>query len=315
MSVELWTEKYRPTNLKDYVFRDEKFKTQCEKWIREGALPHLFLSGPSGVGKSALVGVLLKELNVPSGDILKLNASKDNSVDNIRNNVCNFAALSPFGDMKYVWLDESDYLSPNAQATLRSTIEEYHDITRFIFTCNYPHKVIPALRESRCQRFHIETLDRDTFFMRVIQILVDEDWDKETFDKDVIDNYINVTFPDMRKCINLLQQNFENNILQPLSTESLQEDGDAKLLAVALFKEGKLFEARKAIVKDFCAEENDDWFRFFYDNLDLWTENPDQQARAILKIRDGLVKSTMCADLEINIAATLVELEMIATGK
>ena len=314
MSVELWTEKYRPRSIDEYIFRDEKHKKQCEKWIREGALPHIMLSGDSGVGKSALVGVLLRELKVPDGDVLKLNASKDNSVENIRNNVCTFAALSPLGDnFKYIWLDESDFLSPASQATLRGTIEEFHDITRFIFTCNYIHKIMPAIK-GRCQNIHIETLDRDAYFLRIIEILVNEKIDQKTLNRDVIDKYIDTTFPNMRATINLLQMNFEDNILHPLDDESLQTDSDSKLKAVALFKDGKIGEARKEIVKDFRAEENDDWFRYFYDNLDFWGDTEEQQARAIIKIRDGLVKSTMCADLEINIAATLVELEQIAQG-
>lgn len=312
MAVDLWVEKYRPSSVEEFVFRDEKQKSQCKKWIeKDKTLPHLFLSGNSGVGKSALVGVLLKELKVPEADILKLNASKDNSVENIRNNVCSFASITPYGEMKYVWLDEADYLSPSAQATLRGVTEEYTDITRFIFTCNYPHKVIPAIK-GRCQCFHIESLDKDAYFMRVLEILVNEDIDQDTIDRDIIDRYIDVTYPNMRATINLLQMNFDNNVLPPLDEESLTNDSDLKMIAVALFKDGKIQEARKAIVKDFRAEENEDWFRLFYDNLDWWGDTPKQQAKAIVKIRDGLVKSTMCADLEINIAATLVELEQIA---
>ena len=172
---------------------------------------------------------------------------------------------------------------------------------------------MPAIK-GRCQNIHIETLDRDAYFLRIIEILVNEKIDQKTLNRDVIDKYIDTTFPNMRATINLLQMNFEDNILHPLDDESLQTDSDSKLKAVALFKDGKIGEARKEIVKDFRAEENDDWFRYFYDNLDFWGDTEEQQARAIIKIRDGLVKSTMCADLEINIAATLVELEQIAQG-
>ena len=95
--------------------------------------------------------------------MLELNASRENSVDSIREKVTNFVSTLPFGEFKIVLLDEADYMSPHGQAALRGVMETYHDTARFILTCNYPQKVIPALH-SRCQGFHIEKIDPIFFF-------------------------------------------------------------------------------------------------------------------------------------------------------
>ena len=155
---ELWTETYRPKTLDGYVFRDKHQKAQIENWIKEQTIPHLFLSGNAGIGKTTLAKILCNQLNIHPLDIKEINASRSNSVDDIRNDVINFVEKIPFGKFKVVILDEADWLSINSQATLRGVLEDYQDIARFIFTCNYPNKIIPAIH-SRCQGFHIEKTD------------------------------------------------------------------------------------------------------------------------------------------------------------
>ncbi len=160
---ELWTEKYRPVDINSYVFRDAKQKQQVAGWLADGALPHLLFSGAPGTGKTTLAKVLLNELGINSMDVLEINASNENNVDTIRNKITNFASTMPFGDMKYVLLDEADYITPNGQAALRGVMEMYASSCRFILTCNYPQRVIPALhsrtqglphREARRYRVH-----------------------------------------------------------------------------------------------------------------------------------------------------------------
>ena len=152
---ELWTEKYRPQEINDYVFRDTEQKRQVEGWLSTGAIPHLLFSGAPGVGKTTLAKILIHQLNVNDYDVLEINASRENSVDSVREKITNFVATMPFGEFKVVLLDEADYISPNGQAALRGVMETYASTARFILTCNYPNKVIPALH-SRCLLLYID---------------------------------------------------------------------------------------------------------------------------------------------------------------
>jgi DNA polymerase III delta prime subunit len=148
----------------------------------------LLFSGAAGIGKTTLAKILFNELDVNDLDVLEINASRTNSVDDVRDKIINFVQMIPFGDFKVVLLDEADYLSPNAQAALRGVMEEYHTTARFILTCNYPNRIIPALH-SRCQGFHIERVDITEFTARVATILVEENIE---FDLDTLDNYVKV---------------------------------------------------------------------------------------------------------------------------
>jgi len=302
---QLWVEQYRPNNVNDYVFRDSKQRKQIEGWIAEGALPHLLFSGAPGTGKTTLAKVLLHELEVDSMDILEINASNENNVDTIRNKITNFSSTMPFGDIKYVLLDEADYITPNGQAALRGVMETYHTSCRFILTCNYPNRIIPALH-SRCQGFHIEKLDVTEFTARIATICITEGVE---VDINTLDTYVQATYPDLRKCINLVQQNTMESVLQkPQDGDKAQSDW--MLSAIDLFKGGNYKEARTLICSQARPEEYDDIYKFMYRNLELWGNSETQQDQAVVIIRNGMAKSSLCADPEINLSATLIELQM-----
>ena len=116
---------------------------------------------------------------------MEINASRENNAETIRDKITNFVQMIPFGPFKVVLLDEADYLTPNAQAILRGVMEEYHTTARFILTCNYPNRIIPAIH-SRCQGFHIERVDITEFTARVATILVEENVE---FDLDTLDTF------------------------------------------------------------------------------------------------------------------------------
>jgi replication factor C small subunit len=303
---QLWVEQYRPKDIDGYVFRDEAQRDQVKQWIKEGTIPHLLFSGAAGIGKTTLAKILINALQIDEYDVLEINASRTNSVDDVRDKITNFVSTMPFGDFKIVLLDEADYLSPNAQAALRGVMEEYAQTARFIMTCNYPHKIIPALH-SRCQGFHIEKVDHTEFTARAATVLVTEGVE---FDIDTLDSYVKATYPDLRKCLNLLQMNTVDLKLKRPS-ETGTGTADYKLAMVDLFKAGKIREARTLLAAQARPEEMDEIFRWMYDNLDMWSATPEGQDEAILVIRKGLVNHVSCADAEINLSATLVELSQI----
>ena len=304
---ELWTEKYRPKDIEGYVFRDEAQREQVKQWIKAGSIPHLLFSGAAGIGKTTLAKILINALNIDAYDVLEINASRTNSVDDIRDSVVNFVSTMPFGDFKIVLLDEADYLSPNAQAALRGVMEEYSQTARFIMTCNYPHKIIPALH-SRCQGFHIEKVDHTEFTARAATVLVTEGVE---FDIDTLDSYVKATYPDLRKCLNLLQMNTVDLKLRRPS-ETGTGTADYKLAMVDLFKSGKIREARQLLCSQARPEEMEEIFKWMYNNLELFSKTLEGQDEAILAIRKGAANVSLVADQEINLSATLVELSQIA---
>ena len=299
---ELWVEKYRPKTVDGYVFRDAHQKAQVERWIKDGSIPHLLLSGNAGIGKTTLARLLFNELSINEFDIMEINASRENSAETIRDKITNFVQMIPFGDFKVVLLDEADYLTPNAQAILRGVMETYHTTARFILTCNYPNRIIPALH-SRCQGFHIEKIDQVEMFARVVHILDSEDI---KFDADVLDTVVKATYPDLRKCINMVQMNsLDGNLHSPEKGDTGEQD--YKIDMVDLFKSGKINEARKLICSQARPEEMEEVYRWMYDNIALFGDDAKQE-KAILIIKQGLVDHTLVIDAEINLSATLIRL-------
>jgi DNA polymerase III delta prime subunit len=304
---ELWVEKYRPSTVDGYVFVDDTQRQQVEKWIKDGSIPHLMLSGGPGTGKTTLAKMLINELSVDEYDVMVANGSKEARKVEWVDKLISFCQTMPYGAFKVVLIDEADYMNPNSvQPALRNLMEDYSQTVRFILTCNYPNKILPPIH-SRCQGFHIAKTDHTEFTARVATILVTEGVE---FELDTLDSYVKATYPDLRKCLNLVQPNSQTGrLVEPGASDRSVRDW--KLDCVDLFKHGKIREARTLLCQSSTPEESDEIFRWMYDNLELFGKTAEQQDQAIVIIRNGIVNIPLIADQEINLSATLVELGQI----
>jgi DNA polymerase III delta prime subunit len=299
---ELWVEKYRPKTVDGYVFRDESQRERIKGWIDSGSIPHILLSGSAGLGKTTIAKILINQLDVQDTDVMIANGSKEARKIEWVDKLITFCQTMPFGNFKVVLIDEADYMNINSvQPALRNLMEDYSHSVRFILTCNYPNKIMPAIH-SRCQHMHIAKIDQIEFTARMAEILITENIQ---FDLDALDTFVKAYYPDLRKCINTVQLNSQTGTLVGASSDS--STADYKIQMVDLFKAGKINDARKLICSQVLPEEMDEIYRWLYDNIELFG-NAEKQDSAVLIIKQGLVDHALVADPEINLAATLIRL-------
>jgi DNA polymerase III delta prime subunit len=196
-----------------------------------------------------------------------------------------------------------DYLSIQAQGILRMALEEYSENARFILTCNYENKIIPAIK-SRCQHFHFKNPPKDAILERCLNILISEEIE---FDPEDVEKLVTVGYPDMRKIINLLQQNTLAGKLTNISSEG-SGTSDVKLALLELLKEKKLREARQLVCSQVTTDQFEDIYRFLYLNLDKVFQDINQYEASLVILAKYLYQHQSSADVELNFTALMIEI-------
>ena len=307
MSDFLWVEKYRPRKISDCIL-SEDLKTTFLKFLDNKELPNLLLSGTAGTGKTTVARALCDELGVDS--IIINGSDEGRHIDTLRTTIKNFASsvsLDGNSNHKVVIIDEADYMNPDSvQPALRNFIETFYKNCRFIFTCNFKNKIIPALH-SRCTviDFRItngQKVKTATAFMnRLGDILKQEHIE---YDKKVIAELIQRHYPDFRRTINELQRYSVRGKIDSGILVSLSDINNKEL--VKLLKEKRFTDMRKWVVQNLDKEPSSLFssiYEILYKNL-----QPQSVPAAVITIADYQYKSAFVADHEINMVACLTQI-------
>ncbi len=293
--MDLFVEKYRPQSLEGFI-GDNTVREKVQEYLKEGTLQNLLLFGPAGTGKTSLAKLIVKQLEA---DHLYINASDERGIDTIREKIIPFASSIGFNGLKVVILDESDYLTAQAQATLRNVMESFSASCRFILTCNYLDRIISPL-QSRCMAFGITPPSKKEVGQHILQICESEgiNYTKEDLGQVIITHY-----PDIRKILNTLQGSLKDNQLV-LDTKSLKNTDFENKVVNGLKNKIPLKDIRQ-IIADSGATQFESLFRCLYDNVEEYTTNIGD---AIIIIAQYQYEYGFVVDKEICIAAMLNKL-------
>ena len=302
MSNSLWVEKYRPDTLEGYV-GNEHILEKVKIYIENEDVPHLLLYGVAGTGKTTLAKIITNQIDC---DVMYINASDENSVDAVRDKIRGFASSMGFRKWKVVILDESDYLTPNAQAALRNLMETFSKSTRFILTCNYVEKVIDPI-QSRCQTFAITPPSKKEVAKRLHQILTEEG---VSFQNEELAILVNSGYPDIRRVLNAAQRQVVNGELKIDTTSTVQANYIDNVVKI-LQKGGDIkqqFTEIRQIIADSKVRDFTPLYRGLYDEIDTYADG--KVGQTILNIADGQYKDSMVVDKEINVMAMMLNILM-----
>jgi DNA polymerase III delta prime subunit len=290
MQHTLWTEKYRSQTLDQYI-GNEELKTTIGSWIQKNDIPHLLLHGKAGTGKTTLAKLITQNINC---DMMYINASDENGIDTIRDKVKSFASTSTFQPLKVVILDESDYLTINAQASLRNIIETFSAKTRFILTCNYVERIIEPL-QSRCQAFKIETLSKPDIARHLVSILETEN---TTYNLPDISAIVTNFYPDIRKIINVTQQNTIDGKLILVKAGTKFDISEV----ISLIKGKDAFKSVRQYLVDNSISDFEPMYRALYDELGK------DNGLITMTLADYQFKHATVVDKEINFMACIASI-------
>jgi replication factor C small subunit len=285
----LFVEKYRPSSLENYV-GNEHLKTTISRYLEQNDIQNLIFYGQAGGGKTTLAKLIVNNLNC---DYLYINASDERGIETIRDKVSGFASVASFKPLKVVILDEADFLTIQAQASLRNVIETFSRTTRFIMTCNFVERIIDPL-QSRCQVIKIVPPSKSEVAKHLAWILEKE---SISYTLDDIKTIVNQYYPDLRKCINTVQLNSKDSTLK-LDNSILVSSNYIDKVIDELKKSKPYFNNIRQTIADSNVEDFDELFKALYERASEFL--PNKEGTVAMLVNDHQYKANFRIDKEIN---------------
>jgi len=305
----LLVEKYRPTTLDGYV-GNENIKKSIAQYLSQNDIQNLIFYGPAGTGKTTLAKLIALQLQC---DFTYINASDERGIDTIREKVAGFASSASFKPLKVVILDEADFLTIQAQASLRNVIETFSRTTRFILTCNYVERIIDPL-QSRCQVLKIIPPGKGEVASHIAGIMEQEGI---SFQRDDLKTIVNQYYPDLRKCLNTIQlsvvtDNVKGEVDKYLKIDKSVLVSSSYMAQVLkeLTQKKPSFKNIRQIIANANVQDFEELYRYFYDNASVYA--PGSEGMVAVYINEYSYQANFRIDKEINAMALISKLIELA---
>ena len=293
----LLNEKYRPKDLSTFI-GNKNLKSNIAKQLSQNDIQNYLFYGSAGGGKTTLAKIIVNNLDC---DYLYINASDERGIETIRDKVSGFSSVMSFKPIKVVILDEADFLTIQAQASLRNIIETFSRTTRFIFTCNFIERIIDPL-QSRCQTFKIIPPTKKEVAVHLASIC-----DKESisYDLPAIGKVVNKFYPDLRKMLNTIQASNINNHLT-IDDSLLVSASYLSAILNELNKQKPNIKEIRQIIQDSNVDDFEELFRFLFDNAGTYL--PGKEGTVAILINEHQYKANFRIDKEINVISLLQQI-------